>query len=506
MFKHALIQEAASDLLLAANRQKLHRRVAEVLVAEFPELTERQPELVAHHYAAGDSPESSLDYWQRAGERALERAANVEAIAHLERAQALTVTCMQAGDARNERELQIQHRLAPAYMAIKGWASLEVEQACRRALELSGDRGDFGSLWGLWTNYFLRGRLREALHVGRQVMQLAADVGSLLEANHRTNTMVMAHHAVGYSHFYRGEFQAAHDIAEAGLRLKLVGSAGVFDLESEIEMVRMFQFSSSAALRIMLGCSLWMLGLPDKGAEIADSAVELTRELEHYPSEAYALASTLLLRYYQHDIEGAKRTTDRLLNLAQQESFEIWSPFALMFRGWVLVEDGDEEGIMLTRRGLAEWRATGSHLNETIVVAMLAASLVKVGRVAEALVIIGDEIVDAGQREELQFAPELYRLRGEIMLEQGLGLEGEASLERGWQLAREQGARMLELRALTSLCRLWAATGRRELAVSSLDGLYAEFTEGFSTPDLQAARELLDELRSGRATIHARQN
>jgi tetratricopeptide (TPR) repeat protein len=504
VFKHALIQEAASELLSTSNRRQLHRRVADVLVAQFVELAERQPELIAHHYAEGDDPELSLDYWQRAGERALERAANVEAIANLERAQTLTVTCMPDGEARDERELQIQHRLAPAYMAIKGWASPEVERTCRRALELSGQRGDFGSLWGLWTNYFLRGRMSETLEIGRQVMRLAAEVGSLLEPTHRTNTMVMAHHAVGYSHFYRGEFQAAHDVSEAGLRLKLVGTDEIFDLESEIEMVQMFQFSSSAALRLMFGCSLWMLGFPDRGVQIADSGVELTRQLNHYPSEAYALASILLMRYYQHDVDGAKHTTDRLLTLARQESFEIWSPFALMFRGWVLVEGGDEEGIMLTRRGLDEWRATDSYLNQTIVIAMLAASLRKLGRSAEALEIIGEEIVDAGKREELQFAPELHRLRGEIMLSQGLTSEGEASLERGRQLAHEQGARMLELRALTSLGNLWAATGRHELAIGSLAGLYAEFTEGFATSDLRAARTLLGELRARCGSTHAR--
>jgi class 3 adenylate cyclase len=503
VFKHALIQEAASDLLLAGNRQQLHRKVADVLVAQFPELAERQPEIIARHYEEGGNPELSLDYWQRAGERALDRAANVEAIAHLEHARRLTATCIQAGETRDERELQIQHRLAPAYMAIKGWASLEVEQACRRALELSRDRGDFGSLWGLWTNYFLRGRLREALRTGRQVLDLATNVGPSREGGtYRTNTMVMAHHAVGYSHFYRGEFQAAHDIAEAGLRLKLIGDEK-FDFQSENEMVHMFQFSSSAALRIILGCSLWMLGFPDRGARIADSGVELTRALKHYPSEAYALASILLLRYYQRDVRGAEQAADRLLALAEQERFEIWSPFAWMFRGWLMVENGDEEGTALTRRGLDEWRARGNYLNQTIVTAMLGASLRKRGHVDEALAIIGDGILDAEQCGELHFVPELHRLRGEIMLDKGSGIDSEASLECGRQLAHEQGARMLELRALTSLCRLWAATGRRELAARSLHSLYSGFTEGFSTPDVQLARAVLDELRSGSEEIRA---
>jgi class 3 adenylate cyclase/tetratricopeptide (TPR) repeat protein len=501
VFKHALIQEAASDLLLTTQRRELHRRVADVLVDEFPELSERQPELIAHHYLEGDRRELSLDYWRRAGERALERAANVEAIAHLERAHELLMSCLPGGTARDERELQIQHRLAPAYMAIKGWASLDVERTCRRALELSGNQGDFGSLWGLWTNYFLRGRMREALETGQQVLRLATQVGPLLDPTHRTNTTVMAHHAVGYSHFYRGEFQAAQELAESGLTFKCLG-ADAFDIDSESEMVRMFQFSSSAALRMMLGCSLWMLGYPDRGSRIVRSAVDLTRQLNHYPSEAYAQASTLLLHHYQWDVTRAEQTVNRLLTLARQESFEIWTPFALMFQGWTMAEKGDGDGIALTRRGLDQWRATGSYLNQTIISGMLATSLRKVGRIDEALDVLSSEIVASAQREELHFAPELHRLRGEILLERGRCVEGEAELECARDLARGQHALMLELRALTSLCRVWAATGRSQLAVGSLSSLYGKLTEGFSTPDASAARVLLQELQAPNESIH----
>jgi class 3 adenylate cyclase/tetratricopeptide (TPR) repeat protein len=483
LFKHSLIQDTAHGLLLKSTRQELHKDIACVIEEKFPETVASQPELLAHHYTEAGLPVQAVAWWQRAGQRALERAANVEAIAHFERALRLLHFIPQS-ESRDANELEIQMSLAPAYMAIKGWASREVEKTCRRACELSESRGDFqskyGSSWGLWTNYFLRGRLPEALKTAEEVLILAKSTGL-------PNLEVMAHHAVGYSHFYRGEYPQTREHAEEGLKL--------FDFAAECDIVRHFQFSSSSALRMMLGCSLWMLGYPDQAPALVDSAVALTRELKHRPSEAYALAASLLLHYYRADVRRAEEATRQLSMLARAENFEIWSPFALMFRGWVLTERGQaDKGIAEIRKGLDQWQATGSYLNQTIVIAMLGRCLWKAGCGDEALAMLDAEIMAAADRAELQFAPELHRLKGEILFERAVYQEGEICLMRALDLAREQSARMLELRAATTLGGVLARSARRDEARRLLADICSSFTEGFGTPDLQAARELLKQL------------
>lgn len=480
VFKHALIQEAAYQAVLKSNRQQYHKRIADVLVQQFPELAEKQPELIARHYTEAGLANLAIPYWQAAGSRALQSAANAEAIAHLNHALDLLASVPQ-DESATRQELELQTLLAPAYMAIKGWASHEVERASRRAHELGVSLGDFqasfGSLWGVCMNDFLRGRLNEALVTGKQVFELGGDSDQAIFD-------IMSRHAVGYVRFYRGEFQEALELSERALER--------FDLEVEKNIVLGFQFASSSALRIMNGCSLWMLGFPDRSPGLVSSAVELTRELHHYPSEAFALGASLLFHHYRLDIDSADEASEQLLDLAAREDFEIWSPFAHMFRGWVMSERGQHEsGITETRLGIAQWRETGSYLNDTITTAMLGRMLWKAGRSDEALSTLDEAIVASEERSELQFAPELHRLRGEILIERGMTTEGELSMENALSLARAQSARMLELRAANSLARVMEQTDRGEQAHLLLKPIYDWFKEGFGEPDLREARELL---------------
>ena len=173
-FKHALIQDAAYQSLLHSTRRQYHQRIAQVLEAQFSEICDTQPELLAHHYTEGGLREQAIPYWQRAGQQALQRSANLEAVRHLTTALELLATLPET-QARAQQELDLQLALGPALMTTKGYATLEVEQTYARAQALCAQVGDtpqlFPTLWGLWRFYRSQGALQTARELGEQLVQ-----------------------------------------------------------------------------------------------------------------------------------------------------------------------------------------------------------------------------------------------------------------------------------------------------------------------------------------------
>jgi predicted ATPase len=176
VFKHALIQEAAYQSLLRSTRQQYHQRIAQMVEARFPEICALQPELLAHHYAEVDVPAQAIPYWQQAGQRAIERSANVEAISHLSKGLELLATLPDTAE-HTQQELTLQTALGGSLITIKGFAAPEVERVCTRARALCRQVGEtpqlFPVLWGLWLFYEVRGELQTARELAEQLLGLA---------------------------------------------------------------------------------------------------------------------------------------------------------------------------------------------------------------------------------------------------------------------------------------------------------------------------------------------
>ena len=212
-FKHALIQETAYQSMLVSRRQQLHTRIADTLVERFPETTGTQPELVAHHYTEAGLADQAIDYWQRAGQRAVERSANLEGIAHFTKGLNVLAT-LPDGRVRRERELGLRTALGPALMSTKGLGAGEVEQNYTRALGLCrqlGERSElFAVLRGFWEFHELRGDLKTALELAEELFRLA-------EAADDPALRLIAHDVLGDTLYWLGEFTRSREHLERSI-------------------------------------------------------------------------------------------------------------------------------------------------------------------------------------------------------------------------------------------------------------------------------------------------
>ena len=258
VFKHALLVDAAYNSLVTVRRQQFHRRIAEVLESRFPDIVGAQPELVAHHFAqAGLVPEAAA-YWLKAGLRSRERSADHEAIGQLTTAVSLLET-LEETEARNDLELRVLSALAPAYIAVRGYAAPEAGPILARARELCERVGPstlmFGILLGTWEWRLVRGEIRICIGLASDGMTLAEgvnDPGMLMEA------LFMR----GATNFYRARFAAARADYEKAIAL-------YDDPERTKSWMAATGHNASVTHRCYLALALWHLGYPDQAMEMA---------------------------------------------------------------------------------------------------------------------------------------------------------------------------------------------------------------------------------------------
>jgi predicted ATPase len=208
------------------------------------------------------------------------------------------------------------------------------------------------------------------------------------------------------------------------------------------------------------------------------------------------------LYQYRREIQKTHEQAEALLTLAREQGFALWSAFGLCFQGWVVAAQGQtEEGITQLRQGLAAARATGAELNRSRFLGLLAEVCRQAGRATEGLVVLDEALTVVNHTGERYYEAELYRLKGELLLQQAdevggspLGTEAAACFQHALVIARTQQAKSLELRAAMSLARFWQRQGKGTAAYDLLAPVYNWFTEGFDTADLQEAKALLEAL------------
>jgi predicted ATPase len=372
-------------------------------------------------------------------------------------------------------------------MAVKGYASPDVETVYTRARELCDqveDRGQlFSVLRGLWVFHTLRARHDAAYELAGQMLAMAQEEQS--PAFH-----LEACKSLGQSGFYLGEFVAAATQLEDAVRL--------YNPEQHRTHALLYGSDPAVGAMVYAAWTLWCLGYPDQSLAKTQEALALARRMAHHYTLAVALCHCALLHQLRRDVQLTEELSEALIALSTEQGLAYWPAVAMAMRGWVLAERGrGEASIAELRSAMTTIRANGTAAELPWYLALLAGAHGIVGQTAEGLDAIAEALALAATTNERFYEAEIYRLKGELLLVHG-GPDSAAGAEtcfrQALDIARVQSAKSWELRAATSLARLWADRGRRIQARDLLAPVYGWFTEGFETLDLKDAKELLDEL------------
>jgi class 3 adenylate cyclase/predicted ATPase len=502
LFKHALIQETAYQSLLKSKRQQYHQQIAQILEGRFPETKETQPELLAHHYTEAGLIAQAIPYWQQAGEKATVRSAYVEAISHLIKGIELLKTLPDTPE-RTQQELALQFALGMALVTTKGFASPEGGNVIARARELCRQVGEtpqlLGVLVGVVVFYLNRAELKTAHELAEQYLRLAQSVQD-------PYPLVWAHLLMGMPLFNLGEFVLAQEHLEQGM-------AFYDPLQHRVLAFRAGADPGTGTLS-MGAFALWSLGYPDQALKRHREALTLAQEVSHPLSLANTLANAAWLHVLRREEQEIQERAEALVALCNEQGFAQYLASDPILRGWALAEQGQgEEGIEQIRQGMAAWQATGAELWRPFFLALLADSYGNVGQTEQGLATVIDALVQVEKTGERWYEAELYRLKGQLTLQQfqvpdsrfqqvdnpqsasrNPQLEAEECFLKAIEVARRQQAKSWELQAATSLSRLWQRQGKKNEARQLLGEIYGWFTEGFETKDLQEAKALLEEL------------
>ena len=485
LFKHALVQDAAYGTLLREPRRALHARIAEVLRDRFTTIADAEPEVVAHHFTQAALAEAGIEWWSKAGERALRSSAYEEAIAHLEKALVLAGALAESPAQRLLR-LRLQIANGQALIHARGFAAPETAAAFSRAREFASGVEDvterFPVYYGLWAGSWVRGEFAQMREPALAFLDDTKNRPGTREAS-------IAHRLLGSTCWLQGDF--------IGARMHLENSLAIYDSERDRDFAFRFGQDTGVSAMIILALTLWPLGEIKGASQCADEATTQAALSTHVATEAFAHGYKSLFEMMRRDAGCALHEGEVLLGLAREHVMPQWLAIGTFTLGWARWHSGDREaGEKEMRNGMALFREQGIRFPLPLCAVLLAEIEDELGRIEHALAILDDALADAERTGQHHFDAELHRQRGALLLRKTPNdvTAAEAAFIRAIEVARSQQTRTFELRAAMGLARLWRYQGKPQQARELLAPVYGWFTEGFDTRDLKEAKALLTEL------------
>jgi class 3 adenylate cyclase/predicted ATPase len=480
VFKHALVQDAAYATLLRGRRQELHERIARAIERDHPEISQRQPEVIARHYTEAGQTDAAAAHWLRAGKRSAELSANSEAVEHLTRGLDILKSLPDTTQRQN-RELEYLLALGPCLISITGGGAAAVGDAYVRARELARQVGSldqkFTVTWNLWFVHEQRGELATSRDYANDSLAIAHEIGE-------PKALLQAHHAAWTTLFNLPQLTDCREHIRNGRAL----------YDPAAHHSQAFAFADHDP-GVCCGChdatALWMLGYPDQALASVTEAVELASHLKHQPSLMIALAFACFVHESRGDFHQTESCATRLAEIGMQTR---WSSVAGIMTASVralATQDRTAAGEM--RAHIDQLRASGTKLRMPYYLGLLVDIHRRFGDVNDGLATVDEAFAEMSRTGERRWESELHRQRGELLILSNANdtAPAETSIQKALHVARQQEAKSLELRAAASLGRLYRAQGHHTKARDLVVPIYSWFSEGFETADLKEVAALL---------------
>lgn len=481
-FTHERIRNVAYTGILPPRRKLLHAAVARALEEVYGgDLPPHYAALGVHYYKGGIWAKAT-EYLHKAGTAALARSAHGEAVAHFQ--QALDALAhLPESDETLKQAVAIRVDLGPALRIVKTSAAAEVMENYLQAQELCRKLEHtpqlFPVLWGLCRTHYSRGELHKSRELGEQLFTVAENIGDPALA-------LEAHHTQWSTLFSLGELVSARDHVEQG--------RAIYDPRQHRRHAFLYGgHDPGVCCRNHAAHLLWLLGYPDQALSSSSDAIAFARELAHPFSLAFALAWSALLHQLRGDREVVQERCETAMQLASEHEFPRWVMLGTVLRGCLAAARGDlDQGIEHMRRGVVGM----SIAERQPCMALLAQAYGQAQQAEKGLDVVAEAQVGITETGLRHYEAEILRIEGELLLQKSSVDEARAEncFRKALEVARSRSAKSLELRAATSLSRLWQKQGKSAQAKDLLGGIYDWFTEGFGTADLKEAKNLLASL------------
>jgi tetratricopeptide (TPR) repeat protein/predicted Ser/Thr protein kinase len=482
-FVHLLYQSALFETLRPTRRTRLAGTLALALEQHWADQASQLASELAVLFETARVFDRAAEYFCVAAQNASRLFAAREAVTLARRGLA-TLEKIPEGRDRTERELSILIVLGNALIAAGGYVAPEVNETYRRASELCAQLGEtphkLPALWGTYQFTLMRANYAEIRDHADDLLQQFATADN--------RAMVIAHRVVGLAFLFGGDPERGRHHFEQ-----------IVSLYNPVEhrpLTWVYAQEPGMAGHALLGLALWLLGYPDRALVHSRESLRLGREVPQHNSRVNALVWATIQHQFRREPEDVYELAKQATALATEQGLRFWLAVSTYQLGSALVARGETgQGLEMMRAGIGGYRAAGALLLQTFNLCALAAALGQAERPHEGLATLDEAqglMVAHGERF---WEAELHRLRGELTLTAGGdSAEAQSHFERAIDIASNQHAKSLELRATISLGRLLLMRGEPARARTMIADVYDWFVEGFDTPDLKEARALLAEL------------